>query len=315
MSTVKTSEHTGPLSAETRRPLLRRTARVAVGGLCVLAISLLVMVAFGGPSTIGGLAGSMGEQPSPAPSPSAPTAFPGPGNTGVPPGAHLTLHRGDLILLQPGDVVSNVEVHGCVSVQAPDVTLRSIRVVGACGIHNESTGLVVEDSTIDGGRNANAVGVSFGNYTLRRVEVVGTGDGARANGNVHIEDSWVHGLVEGPGGHNDGIQITEGSNITLRHNTVDNPLSQTSAIMIGADQGDVADVLVQDNLLSGGSYALYAGANISGGFTVRDVRLVGNQFSRVRFARAARYGPVNVRNDEAISMSGNVWQGTTTPVR
>lgn len=55
--------------------------------------------------------------------------------------------------------------------------------------------------------------------TARRVNVHGGADALKVDGNVVVEDSYIHDLSVGTDTHNDGFQATGGSNVTLRHNT------------------------------------------------------------------------------------------------
>jgi hypothetical protein len=181
-------------------------------------------------------------------------------------------------------------------------------------VQSNSTNLVVEDSEIDGLGSPDTQGIGWGGFTLRRVNVHGVGDGVRANGGVLVEDSWIHDLASGNGSHNDGIQVTEGSNITIRRNAIENAHSQTSAILLGADQGSIANVLVEGNLLNGGGFALYGGAEPPAGNTISNIRLVGNRFGRKFFAKGGYYGPMTATNDPRITVSGNAWQDTGAAV-
>lgn len=212
-----------------------------------------------------------------------------------------------LTISKAGQIVSGLDVKGCVTVNAANVVIEKSRITGGCTnvIQNNSTGLIVRDSEIVGtGANTEAIG--WTDYTLLRVNIHGTGDGARANGNVVIQDSWIHGLVSSSDSHNDGVQVTEGSNIRIVHNAIENPNGQTSAVMIGADQGAISDIAVQNNLLNGGGYTLYAGGGP--GITV-----TGNHFGKKFFPKCGYYGPVNI-SDSGVAFTGNVWDDTGAPV-
>jgi hypothetical protein len=204
-----------------------------------------------------------------------------------------------------------MDIRGCVTVNAPNVTIRNSRITGDCwtAVDNDSTALTIEDSTVIATTGA-TVGVGWSDYTLRRVEISGGSDGAFANGNVLVEDSWIHGMIPTGDSHNDGIQVTSGSNITIRHNTIDNALSETSAIMLGADQGNISGITVENNLLNGGGYTLYAGANPPTGKTISNIRLIGNHFGRTYWSTCGYYGPMAAQDDPEITMSGNVWDDT-----
>jgi hypothetical protein len=195
------------------------------------------------------------------------------------------------------------------------VTIRNIKVTGSCDnlIQNKSTGLVIDHVTLVGG-GATSEGIGWSDFTVTNANISNVGDGIRANGNVVVRDSYIHGLVSSGGSHNDGIQVTDGSNVTIEHNAIENANDQTSAIMLGADQGSISNILVQNNLLNGGGFALYGGAQPPSGNTISNIRLLDNVFGKLFYANCGRYGPITATNDSRITVSGNVWQGTSTPV-
>lgn len=227
----------------------------------------------------------------------------------------LMPHKGALTVTTAGAVIDGLDVDGCVVVNAANVTIRRCRVRGTCTnvIQSNSIGLVVEDTEIDGLGVATTQGIGWGDYTARRVNIHSTGDGARANGGVLIEDSWIHDLVVSDVSHNDGIQITEGSGIVIRHNNIENPNKQTSAILVGAHQGNIADVTVKGNLLAGGGYALYGGSSRNG-YTVTNIKIINNQFSTKVWPKSGFYGPTASMDDPQVTASGNTWQGSGAPV-
>jgi hypothetical protein len=75
-------------------------------------------------------------------------------NTGVPLGASLGDHHGDLRITTAGQVVADLRVTGTVIVDAPNVTLRRVLVVasyGAPAVRQNASNLTVENSELDGG--------------------------------------------------------------------------------------------------------------------------------------------------------------------
>lgn len=100
--------------------------------------------------------------PSPGPSPSSPTPggpptplsyWPGPTTTGVPAGTILR-DSGSLSLRQDGEVVSNLNITGCVNVYAKNVTIRKSRITCDSPAYALRTlgdaSMVVEDVEING---------------------------------------------------------------------------------------------------------------------------------------------------------------------
>ncbi len=241
------------------------------------------------------------------------TSWPSASTTGVPAGTQLTAHSGDITVTTAGTVIKGMDVSGCINVRAANVTIIDTRVRGNCNyvVGSYSTGLTIEDSEVDGMNSAGAsVGIGYAGFTALRVNVHGSQDGINANGNVVVQDSWVHDLNEYNGSHNDGIQITEGSNIVLKHNRIENHLDETSAIMVGADQGNVSNVTVDSNLLAGGGYSLYGGEDPPAGNSIASIVLSNNAFTTEYYPNGGAYGPVTARNDSQITFTGNHWYET-----
>ncbi|MBD3782029.1 MAG: right-handed parallel beta-helix repeat-containing protein [Micrococcales bacterium] len=243
------------------------------------------------------------------------TPPPASGGYGVPAGTALRA-SGNLTVSTSGAVVDGLDVSGCIVVNAPNVTIRNTRVRGTCDllVANNGGGLVLDHVELDGRGSSGTLGIGYDRFTVRNSYIHGVGDGIRANGNVTVESSWITDLAAGGGSHNDGIQVTAGSNIRIVGNRIENSHTQTSAILIGADQGSVSNVLVQGNTLAGGGYTLYGGARPPAGNSIANIVLKDNAFSRKYFASSGAYGPMTATDDSRISVSGNVWEGTTTLV-
>jgi hypothetical protein len=122
-----------------------------------------------------------------------------------------------------------------------------------------------------------------------------------------IMDSYVHDPGYMSGDHIDGIASDAGDSagLTIEHNTVLDPLGQTTAIGLFEDFGTQFDCLVEGNLLAGGGYVVYAGAN-PGGAQPSNIVVINNRFSRIYYRNGGYYGPAT---DVAAGVSGNVWRG------
>ena len=97
-----------------------------------------------------------------------------------------------------------------------------------------------------------------------------------------------------------------GSNVSISHNSILNQLDQTSAVGLWAEQGDIRDVVVADNLLGGGSYTIYA-TELEAAMV--DVQIVRNSFTRRFFPNVCRFGgPVIYPSGRPVGLivSGNV---------
>lgn len=217
--------------------------------------------------------------------------YPDATNTGVLSGVSLT-SSGSLNITTNGTIVQNLTIdNGSIAVNANNVTIRNCRITtyDYYPIENSGSGLVIEDCEIIGTADAVTAAVSFDSYTLRRCEISGTTDGLKANADVVIEDCYIHDLRVSNDSHNDGIQSTGGSNVTLRHNTID---TNTAGVAIQFGSSDTG-WLVTDNLVRASGWAFNGGSGTS-----------NNTFTNNRFARVAGwYGPAS------LGGSGNVWSG------
>jgi len=290
--------------------------RALQGALVALAASGGLLL-----SACGGSASITASPPSAASPPplGALTAWPAADNTGVPAGTVLK-PVGALELTVPGAVVDGLDVSGCLSVRASNVTIRRSRIRGSsfCGsnlvsIAPAASGVLLEQVEIDGeGSNPFYAAVSGGGgYTCRRCNVHGAGQGFAVWGTqpVVIEDSFVHDLYvrDDLGSHNEDV-ITNGftAGLVLRHDRLDNQDGQTAAISLFPDVAPVQRVTVTQNLLSGGGYTIYGGSTCPKPHCAetRDITVSGNHFSRKFFPKGGYYGPVA---DFDARAPGNVW--------
>jgi len=79
--------------------------------------------------------------------------------------------------------------------------------------------------------------------------------------------------------------------LTIRGNTILNRFDQTDAIGLFQDFGVEANRLITGNLLAGGGYTIYGGANERFGKTYNIV-VTNNRFSTIYFPKARSFGPV-----------------------
>ncbi len=228
---------------------------------------------------------------------------PGPHNTGVPQGTVLQ-PSGSITVEEDGAVIEDLEIDGQVTILADNVTLRRCRIRSSDYypiryFDNDNVGLVVEDSEIIGTSEDVTAGLSFGHYTVRRVNIHGGADGLKVGDNTVVEASWIHDLGNYPEQHNDSLQSTGGRGIIIRGNFLDAADSST-AFQMGGEPSH--DTLIEGNWLSGGGWTL----NLSGPIG-ENLRINNN-----RFARNAAYGPASVEGP--FTQSGNVWDDTDEPL-
>lgn len=240
--------------------------------------------------------------------PPPPTGWPSAATTGVPAGTTLT-KSGSITVSQAGATVNAMDVSGCIIVNAPNVTIQNTRVrSNSCTylIESRSTGLTIKNTETDGLGSTDPIGIGPDNFTAIQVNVHGTGDGIRTDNNVTVRDSWIHGLVQNSSTHNDCIQQVGGSNVLIQHNRIENNLSKVSAVMIGADLGNISNTVIDNNLLAGGGYTLYGGGPPSS-FKITGVKITNNAFSTEFFPQSGQYGPMTATNAPNTTISGNYW--------
>lgn len=318
LGTPAAAEHRAGIRRRWRRPAALAGAAVVVVAGVVLAYALTGLAGPGGdrgdastgapsPSP----AGSGGDSSAPSRWP-APSLWPGPDNTGVPDGTRLSAYTGSRNITKANTTIDGKTIDGCVQVRAANVTIRRSKITcsGELVVRvYDDANLTLEDSELDGGGAAMAIG--YGDYTLRRVEIRNINEGPRVSSNTVIEDSWIHGLVRREGDHHDILQTTGGVKMVVRHNNLDAYDPQTrdpfnAAFMVGAETGQLADLLVEDNLMTGGNYTV----NIRD-----DSQISGVVFRNNTFARNARYGPVTGQDTPGVTWErSNVFQDTGDPV-
>lgn len=234
-----------------------------------------------------------------------------PEDTGVPDGIELVPSKG-LRITDDRAVIDGLDIDGCVTVLADDVTIRNTRI--RCDdakrklvvkVGGGKTGLVIENSEIDGRGKLN-VGVGWGRYTLRKVEIHDVVDGAQFGDDTTIEQCWIHDMRRIDDLHPDALQTTSGSRIVIRGNVLDPSRStgegyNNAGLMMGSELGDrfVDDVLIEHNRFDGGNYSL----NIRGDINATDVIIRDNVFGE-----GSRYGAVLAPSSVPLG-EGNVLTG------
>ena len=250
--------------------------------------------------------------------------------TGVTPGTTLQKVSGSVTLSTAGAVYENKELTGSISVTAPNVTIRNVKLIAtdqsygirAFGWNSNPQGLTLDHVEIDLNGRYEIKGIAFDGYTAKNVFFHNGSDCAHMGGNVTIQDSlctvgpdknndgWADaGFSCSDGPHYDGFQSDGGSNIKLIHNTIRVPCGQTSAILMSTNTSGIRDVTIQNNLMAGGGYTLYCNA----GPDVPNETVTGNVFSKRFYAKSGYWGAVTGCNMADV-YSGNVWDETGQPV-
>ncbi|GIG91780.1 glycoside hydrolase family protein [Plantactinospora endophytica] len=252
---------------------------------------------------------AMAQRPPYAPAAAPPTPityWPGPTTTGVPVGTALR-NSGSLSLRTAGQVVTGLNIVGCVTVSAANVQILRSRITCNSTTYSirtlaGATNLLVQDVEING-MAKNSASICCGDYTLRRGNVYNMIDGPRLANNTRIFDSYIHSLARIAGSHNDVLQSTGGNNIIVRHNTLlsYNPVTRdpfNSCLTIGSETSpSLTNLTFEDNYCNGGNYSI----GIS-------PRLVGSNilFRNNKYGRDYRFGVVSGWN-----RAGVIWERAT----
>jgi hypothetical protein len=266
---------------------------------------------------IAGLGGGPSRPPSARPSTSTPSSrgstagFPGPGNTGVPPGTKLSAYRGSCTITANNTVIDRKTVDCDLEIKAQGVTIRRSKVNGHIDSVEESPySFVLEDSEVDAGlRPQAAVGTT--NMTIERADIHGGVTSVYCWANCTIRDTWLHGqrLPDGADWHLGGFLANDDgtagrTNATLVHNTIVCDAAPNSAdggcsgdVNLFGDFGRISHVTVDNNLLganTGIAYCLYGGTSAGKpyGGEAEHIVVVNNTFQRGTNGKCGDYGPV-----------------------
>ena len=192
----------------------------------------------------------------------ATTTYPDASNTG--PRFSFTSTSGPMAVTTPGAVIERVDFNDTIGIEANNVTIRDCRFTSflyyGAVVNDGVTGTVIEYCEFSGSGD---LAIAGSDTTVRYCNLHGMGDGIRIGNNNLIEHSYIHDFRVVEGDHNDGIQGLGGDNVTIRHNTIINQNSQTSAILIGNQFGPATNVLITDNYLKGGGYTIYSDAGVT----------------------------------------------------
>ena len=242
--------------------------------------------------------------------------YPDATNTGVSAGANLTVHSGDLTITQPGYVLQNLEVDGCITVKtsADNVAIKNVLVKGGgCywPIRNfGATGLTITDVEVDGLNNpSNDAGISCDNCTVTRANIHNTIDGMKVGDNTTVQDSYIHGLNRTSVSHNDGIQCLGTTGLQIRHNTILAGAEATSSVLLSTGSAtDMRNISIDNNLVGGGRFTIYGGynSNVDDVSKVSNIHITNNKFTTQFYSTSGEFGPLT-SVDSPVVLSGNLW--------
>jgi hypothetical protein len=152
--------------------------------------------------------------------------------------------------------------------------------------------------------------------TVRRTDISRVSTGIQIEEGL-VEDNYIHDLGYKSGDHLNGTTSNAGTTqLTIRHNTILNQYNQTDAVSLFQDFGPQANRLIDNNLLAGGGYTIYAGANPGKEATATNIHVTNNRISRIYFPNGGSYGPYAAYTSRGgNTFTGNIWDDTLQPVR
>jgi hypothetical protein len=200
-------------------------------------------------------------------------------------GVTLTAYSGPSSITTAGTTIDGKDITSCLTINAPNVTITRSYIHCGGGIVVNSTGFLIEDSEINGNGSPGCdwlLGSNRSNTSLtaRRIYLYDCSDGFRVNGQFTLEDSYLDGLYNNAGDHNDGMQgYGPGGTATLRHNHLDGRtqnLDGMNGVIFFADAWN-GNVTITQNLLAGGGFALKLHEN--GHYWVDSNRVLAGSYS------------------------------------
>jgi phage baseplate assembly protein gpV len=181
------------------------------------------------------------------------------------------------------------------------VSLR--HTVNAIVSHNSITGLAASGT----GRLMNGVKDIYGDAVGTQVlgnNIARTATGVQMDGGL-IADNYIHDLGLSGADHVNGTTSngTNGQQLIIRHNTVLDPWDQTDAISLFQDFSAQTNRIIDNNLLSGGSYSLYGGQQ-DGGSPTSYIVITNNRFATNYYTTGGYFGTVAHYDPHG---TGNIW--------
>jgi hypothetical protein len=324
--------------------------RAAVAGAATAAAAAAaLMIATGGaalaatppPAAHPGLAAN-GVQLNCAASPHA-CGYPDATTTGVQPGQALvavpaqktsgpgwTYSRayGAVLVTGNGATLTGLAITGNLDIKAAGVTIDNVQVTNSgndwgIGLMHAARTLI-EHTQVSSPPGADRLQVAikdiYGDSTGTTIEsanIFSTDTAIQVSAGL-VTGNYVHDLKADPGDHVNGIVSDAGvaAGLTITGNTVFNPVSQTDDIALFEDFGQQFNATITGNLLSGGGYEIYGGAN-AGKWTPANITITGNRFATTYYPNGGSYGPaaaVATTGHNGNTWSGNIWDATGAPV-
>ncbi|MCD9196886.1 right-handed parallel beta-helix repeat-containing protein [Aeromicrobium wangtongii] len=236
--------------------------------------------------------------------------------------------RGWIEVDQTGATLSGISTTRSVNITASSVTVQNSRII----VSGEDFGIAVRHADNVTLRNNDIAGPASSGPTRlmngikdiysdsANLQVIGndisnTACGVQTDQGL-IEDNYIHDLAFTGDDHVNGTTSNGGSRpLTIRHNTIFNPQDQTDAVSLFQDFGPQNNRVIDDNLLAGGGYTIYAGANAGKESSATNISVTNNRISRVFYPKGGFFGYATAYTTSGgNSWEGNVWDDTGDPI-
>lgn len=248
-------------------------------------------------------------------------------NTG--PRYACTTTQGTLTTSYHGQVIDRMCINGSLEIRHNNVTVRDVLVMGtgtyALDIGQDTavcpSNLRVEYTEIN---MTNAANMDWGIYqrcagghVFDHIKVMYAGRGIMTYGNLTLNQSYVYSNRTQPDAHRTAFSTHGGANFTITGNTlICVNTGCSSSLNIYSDYAPATNILIQSNVVAGGSICMRGGETHAYATQTHDIRVLNNRFSTVyapqcgtlqAFGQFDAAAPGNVR-------SGNVWHESGTPI-
>jgi hypothetical protein len=226
---------------------------------------------------------------------------------------------GDITVTQPGTVISNEWIDGCIAIKASNVTIQNSLIHSANKCHGGNgqsggaaidtgndpsalSGVQVIDTEVDGiSAPSDDQGVGTVSLTCLRCNVHGYTKDVWMSDGMSVIDSYIHDQAAAGAAHTEPVMIDGGDNVLLQHSYVKSTPGQdytTGAIGLLSDYGGSSHVRLINNYAEGGS-----GWDLSGGAPYGTyITITGNALSPIN-----GWGGTDYWKYYDPSGTGNVW--------
>jgi hypothetical protein len=216
---------------------------------------------------------------------------------------------GSRTVTRAGTTLQDLNVFGRILVEAPNVTIRDVcvtddasgNIANPPAVQFDATGGTISNSNVAGANATNeSVEIALGENTLAGNSLTADHDYLHRCGECVHDDGWTltnsyvvtngdpcaggytGATCDGDPDHREDVYCDTGR-FTAVHDTLLNPGDQTATLFCNTNNGDggpcVNQVTLQDSLLAGGSFVVYACANASSPGSSQ-ATITGNDFAR-----------------------------------